>query len=271
MRHAMLEACRVVLEVYHSNDAGIRYKDEREPVTEADLAANRVLQNLLMQALPEAGWLSEESERNYSDLAKKELLWVVDPIDGTSEFIKKNDEFSVSVGLVRHGKPIWGAVALPAESIVVACEENGVATWSTNGEVSSANRPLEGHTVALDEARICVSRTEWKNGLFKSQSSRLKIRPEGSVARKLALVSIGRYDLTASLYPKNDWDIAGGMALIEAAGGQVCRPDTGEPITLSPSGESRPGLVCGPPGLVKEYCRYFAEEGLRLRNRYGAP
>lgn len=258
-----------MLDVYRHEDFGVQYKDEKEPVTRADLAANDVLEKRLTALLPEAGWLSEESGRDLISLANKEMLWVVDPIDGTREFIDRNGQFAISVGLVRKGRPVWGAVSLPAEPRIVMSGDRGVRCYDMQGAISDWIRPLQGPGPSLPECKICVSRTEWTRGVFDSQKGDLNIVPEGSVARKMALVAAGDFDLTVSLYPKNDWDIAGGMALILAAGGTILRPDTAESIGLHPPGQRRPGPCCGHSEGVMEYHRYFQSMGLRLRQKYG--
>ena len=99
--------------------------------------------------------------------------------------------------------------------------DQGIRCFDMQNPISDWMRPLAGSGPGLPECRICVSRTEWNRGVFDSQKGDLHIVPEGSVARKMALVAAGDFDLTVSLYPKNDWDIAGGMALILAAGGTI--------------------------------------------------
>ncbi|MBI39686.1 MAG: 3'(2'),5'-bisphosphate nucleotidase CysQ [Leptospiraceae bacterium] len=267
---AMREATRAVLEVYASENPGIEYKDEKEPVTRADIQANQVLEKRLSDLRPDAGWLSEESERDLQALARKELIWVVDPIDGTREFIDKNGEFSISVGLVQNGEPVWGAVSLPAEPRIMMSGRDGVAVYDLDSELQPERKLLDKSAVDLRKSRICVSRTEWNKGLYSDQAQELQIHPEGSVARKLALVSVADYDLTVSLYPKNDWDIAGGLALVQAAGGLIIRPDTGTGIDLSPPGARRPGLCCGRPDPVMQYHQFFQHRGMKLRDRYGS-
>tara|TARA_Y100001937_G_scaffold90686_1_gene122717 strand:- start:13465 stop:14316 length:852 start_codon:yes stop_codon:yes gene_type:complete len=267
---AMREATRAVLDVYQSSDLGISYKAEKEPVTEADLRANSILEKALGELLPEAGWLSEESDRDLHELASREYLWVVDPIDGTREFIDRNGEFAISVGLLQHGEPVWGAISLPAEPRIVITAESGVEVFDLETRLEPPKRLLDKSAVDLRQSSICVSRTEWDRGLYRDQMQDLKIKPEGSVARKLALVSLGEYDLTVSLYPKNDWDIAGGLALIKAAGGLIIRPDMGTGIELKPPGARRPGLCCGRPDPVMQYHQYFQHKGLKLRDKYGA-
>lgn len=265
----MRRATEAVLSIYSGEDLGVSYKDEKEPVTEADLAANRILEEHLMQLIPEAGWLSEESDRDLQALAQKHYLWVVDPIDGTREFIERNGEFSISVGLVEKGQPIWGAVSIPAEDRIVTGGGQGIEVHDRKTTLKQSHRPLDMGGVDLRKSRICVSATEWKQGVYDDQKQDLHIHPEGSVARKLALVATGDYDLTVSLYPKNDWDIAGGLALIEAAGGIIVRPDTGEGILLHPPGAPRPGLCCGRADPVMQYHQYFHKKGLRMREKYG--
>lgn len=272
---AMRRACSAVLEIYAKKDHSVEYKEGNEPVTAADLACNRILEKELSAMLPQAGWLSEESGRDLEALSKKELLWVVDPIDGTREFMARNDQFAISVGLVKQGLPVWGMVALPAEDLIAITEDTGVKQYPVHSESmdpdSEAIHRVNASTdLALAQARICVSQTEWRKGIFRDQASELNIVAEGSVARKLALVSIGRYDLTVSLYPKNDWDIAGGLALILSSGGVFANPENDDSVVLHPPGKTRPGLVCGSAALVSQYQQYFRKKGLRMRASYGS-
>ncbi|WAH36090.1 3'(2'),5'-bisphosphate nucleotidase CysQ [Alicyclobacillus dauci] len=186
------------------------YKGKDDPLTTADLAANSILHEKLSESFPDYGWLSEESAEDLSRLTCKRV-WVVDPIDGTREFIRGLPEFAISVALVEDGLPIVGVVHNPM-----------------TGEVFSV---VKGHGVALNGKAICVrerkpdrlmvlgSRSEIRRGEFKPFEQDMDVRPLGSIAYKLALVAAGQADATFSLSPKNEWDIAAGVLLVEEAGG----------------------------------------------------
>lgn len=187
-----------------------QYKSNQDPLTTADLAANEILKLALTEAFPSYGWLSEETVDN-RDRLKNDMVWVVDPIDGTKEFVQGIPEFSISVALVDHGQPILGAVYNPSTDEYFEAIKGGGA--SLNGA------PLNKDRRAPGRLSILGSRSEMKRGEFKEFEEDFDIRAVGSIAYKLALVAAGKADATFSLGPKNEWDIAAGVLLVEEAGG----------------------------------------------------
>lgn len=188
------------------------YKSGKHPVTEADRAANRVLHEALVTG--EEGWLSEESVDDLSRLDKKRV-WVVDPLDGTRQYIDGTPEWSISIGLVQDGEPIAGGICNPAtEETIIGSLSSGV---TYNGKACKVLQ--EG---CMPGALVLASRTEVERGEWKQVDSDLfKIRPIGSIAYKLALVAAGQADATWTLQRKHEWDIAAGVALVRAGGGIV--------------------------------------------------
>jgi myo-inositol-1(or 4)-monophosphatase len=181
-------------------------------VTEADRAVDAVLrQNLLRDG---EGWLSEETADNPSRL-DKERVWIVDPLDGTREFVKGLPEFCVSIGFVENGKPVAGGIYNPAtQETFIGAIDAGVLY---NGQPA---RPSQRTT--LDDALILASRSEVKRGEWRPfENGPFRVQAMGSVAYKLALVSAGLADITFTLTPKNEWDVAAGAALVLSAGGFV--------------------------------------------------
>jgi myo-inositol-1(or 4)-monophosphatase len=191
-----------------------------DPVTEADRAANVVLREILPR--PGEGWLSEESADDATrlDCAR---VWVVDPIDGTREFIEGIPEWCVSIGLVEGGVPVAGGIYNPAtDELVVGSPETGV---TFNGVASRVTTPGED-----DPITVLASRSETKRGEWEGvANARYRVRACGSVAYKLGLVAAGRADATWTLVPKSEWDVAAGTALVRGAGGVVCLADGAEP------------------------------------------
>lgn len=187
-----------------------QYKSNQDPLTTADLAANEVLKGMLTEAFPSYGWLSEETVDN-RDRLNADRVWVVDPIDGTKEFVQGIPEFSISVALVDHGEPILGAVYNPSTDEYFQAIRGAGA--SLNGSSLIKERPVAGRLSILG------SRSEMKRGEFKEFEEDFDIRAVGSIAYKLALVAAGKADATFSLGPKNEWDIAAGVLLVEEAGG----------------------------------------------------
>lgn len=265
------------------------FKTGDDPVTTADHAANDHLQHHLLELLPEAGWLSEET-RDTADRLTKEYVWIVDPIDGTREFVERVPHYAVSVALAKSGKVILGVVYNPArdecfsglvgegawlngssiqaeyvpnhenESNPTPQSERAVETLADNPADSPAGSRAGSSASSLtenaaagpladnpagnstgdstgDSARsprlvALGSRSEIKRGEFKPFEGLLDVEAVGSIAYKLALVAAGRANTTFSLVPKNEWDLAGGVAIVEAAGGKAT-DKTGRPFTFN--------------------------------------
>ncbi len=209
---AALDAARTVFARFTPGAIETEYKIGHDPVTEADRAVDAVLrQNLLRDG---EGWLSEETVDNPCRLGK-ERVWIVDPLDGTREFVIGLPEFCVSIGYVENGQPVAGGIYNPATSeTFLGAIDTGVLY---NGQSS---RPSQLTT--LDGALILASRSEVKRGEWKPfENGPFKVQAMGSVAYKLALVSAGLADITFTLTPKNEWDVMAGAALVRSAGGFV--------------------------------------------------
>jgi len=160
------------------------------------------------------GWLSEETVDDFTRLDKRRV-WVVDPLDGTREFVQGIPEFCVSIAMVEDGIPVAGGICNPAtDELILGSRETGV-TYNGRPAQPSQRRDLHG-------ALVLASRSEMKRGEWKQfESAAFKTRAMGSVAYKLGLVSAGLADITFTLVPKNEWDVAAGAALVLSAGGFV--------------------------------------------------
>ena len=210
--HSALEASRKVFARFTPGAIEADYKVGHDPVTEADRALDAVLRKELLRS--GEGWLSEESVDDPIRL-QCSRVWVVDPLDGTREFVQGIPEFCVSIGYVENGRPVAGGICNPATNeIFLGSVESGV---SYNGKPAQSSQ-----RDTLDGALVLASRSEVKRGEWKAfENSGFKIRPMGSVAYKLALVSAGLADVTFTLTPKNEWDVVAGAALVQSAGGFV--------------------------------------------------
>jgi myo-inositol-1(or 4)-monophosphatase len=207
-----LEAARLVFAHFTPGAVATEYKAGHDPVTEADRAVDAVLrENLLRDG---EGWLSEETADNPSRLGK-ERVWIVDPLDGTREFVRGIPEFCVSIGFAENGRPVAGGIYNPAtQETFLGAVDTGVLY---NGQPA---RPSQ--RAILDGALILASRSEVKRGEWKQfEDGLFKVQAMGSVAYKLALVSVGLADITFTLTPKNEWDVVAGAALVRSAGGFV--------------------------------------------------
>jgi myo-inositol-1(or 4)-monophosphatase len=209
---AALEAARGVFERFTPGAIATEYKVGHDPVTEADRAVDAVLRQTLLR--DGEGWLSEETADNPSRLSK-EKVWIIDPLDGTREFIEGLPEFCVSIGFVENGIPVAAGIFNPAtQETFLGAVDAGVLY---NGHAAQASQ-----RTGLDGALILASRSEVKRGEWKQfENGPYKVQAMGSVAYKLALVSAGRADITFTLTPKNEWDVVAGAALVQSGGGFV--------------------------------------------------
>ena len=236
---AALEAARAVLDRFTPGAIAAEYKAGHDPVTEADRAVDDVLRKLLLRE--GEGWLSEETVDDLSRL-DKQRVWVVDPLDGTREFVQGIPEFCVSIAMVENNTPVAGGICNPATNeLILGSRDTGV-TYNGKPAQPSQRKDLRG-------ALVLASRSEVKRGEWKQfESAEFNIRPMGSVAYKLGLVSAGLADLTFTLVPKNEWDVAAGAALVESAGGWTLKLDH-SPLRCNQKNPLISGLLAGAPFL----------------------
>jgi len=234
--HAALEAAREVLKRFTPGAIEAEYKVGHDPVTEADRAVDEVLRKSLLRE--GEGWLSEESVDDLSRL-EKQRVWVVDPLDGTREFVQGIPEFCA---MVEDGIPVAGGICNPAtDELILGSRETGV---TYNGQPVQPSQREDLHGALVLASRSEVKRGEWK----QFESAEFNIRPMGSVAYKLGLVAAGRADLTFTLVPKNEWDVAAGAALVESAGGFILTLDN-SPLRCNQRNPLLSGLLGGGPLL----------------------
>lgn len=209
---------------YFKDEYTVRDKGEDNPVTDADIAANDILEARLRGAFPEYGWLSEET-RDTPERLDKSHVWIVDPLDGTREFTLGIPEFAVSVGLSIDGVAKLGVLYNPIKDELFAGISGQGATLNGKPIHTTAHPTLQGSTI------VC-SRTEMKKGWFDEFTHILTPKPVGSVAYKFGLVAAGQAEATFTPRPRSEWDIAGGVAIVEAAGGKTSNRK-GEPYRFN--------------------------------------
>ena len=207
-----------VAKIYHSQNFTSYIKaDGKEPVTTADLLANKIICNYLSQyaTLP---ILSEENQGNASRL-KAEYIWLVDPLDGTKEFLSKNSDFSINIALVVAGRPVIGVIAHPVENIIYYATKNKGAFLLKDNNKESLRMTTKQQ---LTNLTILVSRSHGHPALI-SQLNALKtckIIAQGS-ALKYCAVASGKADATLRKIPLHEWDIAAADCILHEAGGMM--------------------------------------------------
>ena len=237
-----LESARQIFARFTLGEIEAEYKAGHDPVTEADKAVDAVLrQELLREG---EGWLSEESVDDFSRLEKKRV-WIVDPLDGTREFVDGIPEFCVSVAMVEDGIPIAGGICNPATNeVFLGSLDSGVTTTESPPAPASAP-PLKALWSWPAEAKSSAESGSDSKRL-QSQCVRWDRWPTNWRWSRLVLA-----DVTFTLTPKHEWDIAGGAALVSSAGGFVSTLESSQ-LLCNRKSPLLPGLVVGGPFLRDE-------------------
>jgi myo-inositol-1(or 4)-monophosphatase len=223
-------------------------KPDQSPVTSADLAIDRILRTHLLDAFPEDGWLSEESPDDPGRLQKRRI-WVIDPIDGTKAFIRREPEFCISVALVEDGRPVVAAVFNPSSDELFAAMKGGGLLL--NHEPVSPQEDREDRSPV-----IALSPWELRIGRFQSIEALATNRPMRSIAWALALAASGRIHAVATLETENEWDVAAGALLIEEAGGTMC-DGSGQDLGFNRTLPRYEGIIAAHPSCPDSVARHL--------------
>jgi 3'(2'), 5'-bisphosphate nucleotidase len=235
-----VRAGEVIMEIYR-RDFEIREKSDASPVTEADEAAERLIAAELRRMTPDIPVIAEEEVAAGRNERPGERFWLVDPLDGTKEFISRNGEFTVNIALIEGEAPVLGVVYAPALGTIYAGAEPGTATMARDG---GAAQPISARNVPADGAVIVSSRSHGDADRLSQFTGDMKVadmRPAGS-SLKFCLVAAGEADIYPRLGPTCEWDTAAGHAVLRAAGGSVRRTD-GSPFVYGKSGWRNPEFV----------------------------
>ena len=244
LRTAVEAARRAGAEVIRLRDEGVRFgrKSGRELVSEADLRAAEMLHSDLTSAFPDAGWLSEEHIDD-PDRLRHERVWIVDPIDGTREYLQGIPEFAISIGLAIGGETVLGVVYNPAnDEMHAAIVPPGVPA-----------QPGRSSSEAYD---VLVGRGEAGWDEVPPLPGKARVAGVGSVAYRLARLAAGAGDTVVTNYGRAEWDVAAGIALCKAAGANVTDV-LGDPIRFNKPNPDIRGLLAARDPLHGEIRVYF--------------
>jgi 3'(2'), 5'-bisphosphate nucleotidase len=212
-----------ILEIYNS-DFAVTEKDDKSPLTAADMASHHAILAGLRALTPEVPVLSEESASlPFAERAAWSRYWLVDPLDGTREFIKRNGEFTVNIALIEQGIPVLGVVHVPVTGITyLACKGRGAFKQESAGERVAIHARKQG----AGKVRVVGSRSHRGDSLnsYLEKLGAHELVGMGS-SLKLCLVAEGVADIYPRLGPTSEWDTAAAQAVVEQAGGHVTDTD----------------------------------------------
>lgn len=235
------EAGRAILAVYDDGNTGVTRKADDSPLTEADLASDRILSEGLRAQWPTIPIVSEESTAEPAAKGAR-TLFLVDPLDGTKEFLKRNGEFTVNVALVEDGRPLAGVVHAPALGLTYYGDANGATRWDEKSEARISTRRIAA------DLRVVGSRSHStpETDAFLARLPAHEFIAAGS-SLKLCRVAEAAADLYPRFGPTMPWDIAAGHAVLAAAGGIIERID-GAPLRYEdPTSLNPPFIAAGDP------------------------
>lgn len=252
---ASLKAGKQIIEVYNSTDFEIQIKSDNSPLTIADQRAH----NAIVSILDELGVpiLSEEGEKlGYETRKDWDYCWIVDPLDGTKEFIKRNDEFTVNVALIENGKAIAGVIYVPVYQQLYFSDKdlgayliNNIKDWTGTLEqlvLESEKLPLKQSrsTVRVVGSRSHMSQetTEFIEKL-KQEHDEVELISKGS-SLKLCMIAEGEADVYPRYAPTMEWDIAAGHAIVTASGGKVLHLNSEDEISYNKEDLLNPWFIC---------------------------
>ena len=225
------EAGKAIMEIY-AKDFNVEFKADESPLTEADKAANAIICERLEALYPAIPILSEENKAaDFSERKNWEYLWVIDPLDGTKEFIKKNGEFTVNIALVHNDTPVLGVVYAPAMDVTYYAKKGNGAFKVENGQ--SQKLPIITNTAPEKKLTVVASRshlspeTEVFIDALRSQTESVDMTSIGS-SLKLCLVAEGSADYYPRLAPTMEWDTAAAQAVVLESGKRVFRYEEGK-------------------------------------------
>ncbi|WP_177418949.1 3'(2'),5'-bisphosphate nucleotidase CysQ [endosymbiont of Lamellibrachia barhami] len=218
-----IEAGRAIMDVY-AKEIDVQTKSDNSPLTEADLASHNIIVESLHRLDPDTPVLSEESESIPFEVRRSwTRFWLIDPLDGTKEFIKRNGEFTVNIALIENNKPVLGVVYAPAlDLLFYGSLETGAFRRNGSGEAHA----ISATRTRQNPVRVVGSRSHAGESLkhFLNELGPHELISMGS-SLKLCLVASGEADIYPRLGPTSEWDTAASQAVVEAAGGRVT--DTG--------------------------------------------
>ncbi|MFN2307928.1 MAG: 3'(2'),5'-bisphosphate nucleotidase CysQ [Paracoccaceae bacterium] len=251
MRSLALEAGDVIMEIYNRPDFEVKSKSDSSPVTEADEAADALISKGLRAAFPDVALVTEEQSASHGQDVSTFLI--VDPLDGTKEFIKRRGDFTVNIAYVVDGVPVRGVVYAPARERMFFTQADGTAVEEQGPFEKGTMGAVEPISVANPDnnALMVVASKSHRDQATDDYIDLYLVRDSKSAGSslKFCLVATGEADLYPRLGRTMEWDTAAGHAVLNGAGGEVVRFDNHQPLRYGKSGFANPFFIAYAPGV----------------------
>ena len=250
-RRLAVEAGERIMEIYRSSAIAVEYKSDLSPLTLADRTADALISAGLREAFPRLSLVTEEQPTSHS-IAETTFL-IVDPLDGTKEFVNRGDDFTVNIALVENGIPTRGIVYAPARNRMFRTEADGGSVEETgpfHPDLPGNMRPIK---VAVPDSRAltAVGSKSHSNEATRAYIDRYRVAGVRNIGSslKFCLVAAGEADFYPRLGPTMEWDTAAGHAVLRGAGGKVVTLDDHRPLRYGKTGYRNPGFVAFAEGV----------------------
>ena len=254
IRDLALAAGRTIMEVYARADFGIRAKADSSPVTEADLTADRLIAEGLARAFPDIPAVTEEQAASHGQTGHRRFF-LVDPLDGTKEFIRRRGEFTVNIALIEDGVPVTGVVHAPAIGRMFrSLAAGGAVEEAVGADGAPVTGSLRNIRVSVPDnaALVVVASKSHRDQATDDYIARYRVADFKSAGSslKFCLIAAGEADFYPRLGRTMEWDTAAGHAVLRAVGGQVLRLDDHQPLAYGKPGFENPFFLALAPGVA---------------------
>lgn len=252
MRRLSLQAGAKIMEIYAADDFDVKLKSDESPVTVADEAADAIISAGLTKAFPKLPLVTEEQAASHS--VQGDTFLIVDPLDGTKEFIQRRGDFTVNIALVENGVPTRGVVYAPARGRMFFTQADGQAVEETGAfdlDVVGATQKISVSEPDVSKLMVVASKSHRDQATddYIAKYNVHDMKSAGS-SLKFCLVATGEADLYPRLGRTMEWDTAAGHAVLAGAGGHVVRFDTHDPLTYGKPDFANPFFIAYAPGIT---------------------
>lgn len=252
-RRLAIEAGRAIMEIYDSGDLGVEAKADDSPVTLADLAADKIIRAGLTAAFPDVQLVTEEMASNHGG-TREQVFILVDPLDGTKEFVKRGGDFTVNIALIEDGVAVAGVVYAPAKGRLFLTSGDGATEETGTFDLDSVGAVRAIRCAAPDNSSLrVVASASHRDAATDDYIARYEVgefKPAGS-SMKFCLLAAGEADFYPRLGRTMEWDTAAGHAVLSAAGGDVVRhDDPTAPLRYGKSGDDNPFFIAFANGVT---------------------